>query len=205
MVLHQAAAAFPQITQLELSACACPLPPPSALPKLTTLLLSIPATYDMPGSDGKVHLPPAELLSSVSQYLAQLTDLDISRDKGYKSGPAPPPPLKFPWHHLFTPHTTTHTLTDFTTSDPLTDELLGLLLRSAPALNTLSVSAVQLGSDHSDSAWVLVRLSLTDEQVESHGVYGSVTRLPNCGEGRTEVSFDGEVSLVATSSTVRIT
>lgn len=43
------------------------------------------------------------------------------------------------WPQLLSPATTTHTLNSFSTDSSLTDELLGLLLKHAPALSQLSV------------------------------------------------------------------
>ncbi len=202
LLLHQAAAAFPQLDAIELVSCACPLPPPSVFPKLTDISIALAPSYDRPDSDGKVHLPPAELLTSVSQYLHQLTDIDIVRHEGFERSPTQQPPLSFPWHHLLTPQTTTHTLTVFSTSDPLTDELLGLLLQSAPALETLSVSRLQLGSDHRGEQWVLKDLNVPGEEADPAETMQCLSRLPSRDAGRLHVELGCPVVLTVTSAEV---
>ncbi len=52
-----------------------------------------------------------------------------------------------PWPTLFTPATTTTTLTHFSCDERLTGQLLGLLLAHAPALKHLGVWCVDLGTD----------------------------------------------------------
>ncbi len=70
---------------------------------------------------------------SIAEYLPQLTSLtsDTCDD----------------WTVVFKPASTTHTLTSFSTEQPLTDELLTALLDHAPALKQLRVSEISNDSD----------------------------------------------------------
>ncbi len=84
---------------------------------------------------------------SIAKYLPQLTSLTLDTCDD--------------WTVVFKPASTTHTLTSFSTVQPLTDELLTALLDHAPALTQLSVSEISNDLDgYSEREWGLEQLAV---------------------------------------------
>ncbi len=120
-------AAFPHLHTLRISRlCGC-LPPPALLPHLKELhvQLCLPANSKGPGPHAACSAE--QLCASIAPYIPQLAVLAASNEAGR---------LGLPWSHLFTTTVST-TLTHFRSDEQLTDELLGLLLKYAPALTHL--------------------------------------------------------------------
>ncbi len=67
-----------------------------------------------------------------------------------------------PWHAIFCPASTTHTLTHLVTHEPLEEDLASVLVRHAPALKHLTVSALSLQADMSGEVWSVTELVVTE-------------------------------------------
>lgn len=162
-VLHRAAAVFPALQSLTLHGAACKLPAASALRGLRELRVAGQAS-----------------IKAALAFVTQLTSLEITNARR----PA--------WPRLFSPITTTHTLTHFSTDELLTNELLGLLLEHAPALAQLRVNSVgELSKQHSDRQWKLRSLGVRNS------VYmARLAWLPSSTHGRVEVVVSGQESWV---------
>ncbi len=110
------AAHIPNLTTLTLKYNHCVLPPPTSYPQLRQL------------SMGDVQLSSCR---SIAEYTSQLKSLSIDPRDGDAAGA----------RHVFSTilSAVSTTLTTFVTREPLTDSLLDLLLRRAPALTELFV------------------------------------------------------------------
>ncbi len=118
VLLQRAVSCCPNLTTLTFTHCACPLPPPSALPQLKHLTLDCSAAE-----------ATADVCKSVAPYLRQLITLQLLpsvQDIG----------------HVFHPTVTSHTLTHFSTGNDLTSRLLSLVRKHAPSLKYLSVQDI---------------------------------------------------------------
>ncbi len=156
-------AAFPNLRTLRINRlCGC-LPPPASLPHVTELDLHLipratptPAAAAQASTEQDQPCSPAhtvhELCASIAPYLAQITTLTLSIESGRAIVP-----LAVPWVALFT--SVSHTLTHFTTSAGVSDELVRLLCEYAPQLQrlcgTLGALWTGLNEDHSGATWAV--------------------------------------------------
>ncbi len=173
------AASCPRLASLALVAVWCSrLPPPAQLPNLTALTLE--RITDLP------QFSLQALCSSILPVLSRVQTLSIRRS---------PDAL---WRRLFAQSPTTATaLTTLAVDRLLTVELLRALLRKAPNLQRLQVTALRLYSSHSSSKWRVQRL-----EVEEACDLGMVALLPTRVEGRTVVACSS-VILEVESAEVR--
>ncbi len=146
--LQRTAAVLPNLRSLNLQHWYCTLPPPHLVPRLTQL--SITGEHRLQGE------PAIAAHRSVALLLPQLSSFT------YEGGAWPNPASGQEGRNalVFTPASTTHTLTRLVTSDSLTDELLGLLLQHAPALRELCVRESALTTSHRGSTWELQQLHI---------------------------------------------
>ncbi len=157
-LLGSTLAALPNLRSLSLDRCMGPLDP-QLLPHLTEL--------NVVGEDTDSNA----FYVSVGKLVTQLTALGY---EGFEHEVRPP------WQHIFTPTTTTRTLTSLTVSQ-LDDTLLPLLLIHAPALQHIDVEFLNIYQSYRDQQWGVKRVYIP----ESWGVsIECVLRLPhneNCG------------------------
>ncbi len=114
--LLSAASVFTSISTLAVRNAFCVIPPPPQLPHLTHIDMQC---------DGQL---PEACFAAIAARLGQLTSLRLN---SYR------PPTD--WPLLFSPATTTHTLTHFSTDRQLTGQLLRLLVEHAPGLTQLGI------------------------------------------------------------------
>ncbi len=144
--LQHTATACPALSRLQLKHCTPTLPPPAALPTLIHV-------------DVAANNHAQAFSASLGLLLPQLHSLVFSR---HQLGVPPP------WAALFSPATAAQQLTQLSTTGPLTDELLGLLLDHAPALRRLTVADVgRVTGQHRDRQWGLQRLTTSVAQLEA--------------------------------------
>ncbi len=173
-------AALSHITSLQPSPCSFKLPPSKHLPQLR----SLSATLLQCRTDGG----KKALYNSINAYLAQLVSLQLDRPAGARH--------QLLWSRLFTPATTTHTLTKLSTDAPLCDQLLRLLLKHAPRLQELAALELALSESFRDEQWGLRRLDITRAKT----VLGSseLSLLPHRDTGRLDiVCLDVIIDLVS--------
>ncbi len=144
--LLQAASALPNLRSLSFTGSICSLPPPSAIPKLTELCIQ--------GSRWRECNATAEAVcDSVTALLPQITALELSNKYIEEDQPQ-----TYALSLIFTPQSITHTLTRYSTTDVLTDQLVSLLVKHAPSLEQLTVRTISLDTDHSSSTWGVKQL-----------------------------------------------
>ncbi len=181
--LHRAAAAFPNVSSLQLQGLSCHIPPPSAFSKVTQISMVLPSQH-------------AQVPSSLPPYITQLTSLALTTE--------PSTDLQLPWPTLFPRKTVTHTLTHLSVSAVFDDGLMQALLTQAPALTHITVRDVDawLG-DYSRRQWGVEQLTL-EGVLEWQGRFVTpLCSLPACKTGKLQIGalrgFDifvkpGEVS-----------
>ncbi len=169
----------PNLVTLHLKSSPCALPPPSSLPSLRVLSLW------HRGQDRR--LRPAAY-RSIAQYMTQLTSLSIDECDS--------------WSVLLrlTSKEATHTLTEFSTDQQLTIELLTALLDHAPALKQLAAGAIRAGlGNHSNREWGLERLTV--RYMEQ--ILVRLGQLPRCkAGGQVTIKGESEVGILTSSSKV---
>lgn len=135
--LHEMVSALPNLCSLDFNHDSCALPQPTHLPQLTALSAIMP-TFDQ-------HQIVSRVEDSVSALLTQLRSLSLREHM----------PQDVSWHvgsRIFAQRS--QTLTQLTLQRALlNDQLVGLLLQHAPALQQLSVGSVSLEADHMDRQW----------------------------------------------------
>lgn len=155
-LLHAIAVAIPQLPALHLDVCVLTLPPPTSLPQLNSLYVSAPRPFT------------DSCIRSCAAYLPQLTTFSVNDE---------PHEDPIDWSLLFSPASTTTTLTSFLTHQCLDDSLLSRLLQHAPALEQLSVGNIDLRTDYSQRQWAVSRIVL-----DCNADWRSLARLPTCKE-----------------------
>ncbi len=134
------------------------LPPNTLLPHVIELKLQVPLADLLFGYEAEVQ----DMCTHLAPYVRQVHSLCLDGVNG-------PPQTDedigaqtlLHWPTIFSPATTSTTLTHFTCDECLTDQLLGLLLAHAPALKRLGVWRVDLESDaHRGKVWGVEYLSL---------------------------------------------
>lgn len=99
---------------------------------------------------------------SVTALLAQLTSLELSTRYREEDQPH-----TYALALICTPQSISHTLTRYSTSDELTDQLVSLLQKHTPSLQQLQVRALSLRTDHSGSTWGVKQLRFKGWESES--------------------------------------
>lgn len=147
--LTAAAAAFPALRRLWLDDVIGPLPLPEQLPRLQWLTVH----WGQPGANQSAAI--GRLSDSIRSHLPTLHSLSIRF-----SVTAP-----FSWQRLLSPENPAAHLKRLTAHTALTDELCGLILNHAPALEYLSVASIQIFKPDSwaQRQWGLKELSLAQD------------------------------------------
>ncbi len=168
----------------------CLLPTPAALPCLTELQFQLRLD-----DDGEAENAPA-VLQGVARLLPQLSELHATPCPYVGYDWVPDVGI---WEMIFTPQSTTHTLTSLTTSDALDLTLLRLILEHAPALRCLEVYRINLYSDQfAEKEWQASELYV--ENMEDSYCNDCLTHLPRSSG---QLTFTEEVMLYASCSEVR--
>ncbi len=131
----------PHLTTLSLNPCTCTIPPPDALPNLRHL--SITVLQNSEDTEDSVH--------SLVPHLAQIESLAVTDDRDY-----------IDWEEL-EPAQPSQSLTTFTHSGSVTDEVLGFLLDHAPKLKVVHMEAIGVVSDFGDDLWPIQDLIITEK------------------------------------------
>ncbi len=146
------------------------LPPPTLLPQLRTLYLTLSASEQQQ----TVH----SLVRSCAAYLPQLTSLALCESEEHQ-------PLD--WPQLFNPASTSTTLRTFQCGSCLDDKLLDLLLQHTPALEQLYVDSISLRTDYSEQQWAVTLLfNEPNDSSDSQDCQG-LLHLPTCSKGPTVI------------------
>ncbi len=170
-VLQLCAAAAHKLVYLETNSTAGTLPPPAHVPMLRELRVVLVCRED------ELTAREQDACRSIGALVPQLTHLTVTHVLPFDV-------LRLtdgPWEPIFTPQTTSHTLTTLTTNAILDDELMTLLLDHAPALEHVECYMLETGSvSHMGREWGVCELVINDAQ----NCEECLQFLPKCKEGK---------------------